>query len=376
MSETAFIADELAASVIMPIFNEAGHLDQSIAAMRAQRFDGGLEFLLVDGGSTDGTDAILRRLAAEDPRIRVLANPRRTVTSGLNVGLRHARGRWVARMDAHTIYPPEYVATGVARLAAGKSRWVSGPALPVGRGPVSRATVLALASPLGRGGSRKWGASDTEFELDSGVFAGVWERTTLLEYGGWDERWSVNEDAEMAGRFLGRGERLICVPAMAAHYAPRETLRGISRQYYGWGANRIRTARHHPETLRRSALLPLALVCDFAVSLSPWKLRGLRGLCRGALFSYGLILVAATGSACQRADDDRDAWRVPLVLASMHLGNGAGLVCGVLHEGPPLAALTRVLGAHRMSERMRRAPEPVWAPSLLDRDAATSRSDR
>ena len=177
-------------SVLIPVLNEERYLERSVAAMRRQRFPGELEFLFADGGSTDRTRELLDALAREDDRIRVFENPGRTASSGLNVALGHARGRWIARMDAHTEYPEDYVALGVARLREHGTRWVSGPQTPKGQGRVSRAVALALGSPLGRGGSRKWGRVDGqaagEFELDSGVFAGVWARETLLEYGGWD----------------------------------------------------------------------------------------------------------------------------------------------------------------------------------------------
>jgi len=93
---------DIECSVLMPVLNEEHHIETSVAAMRRQRFDGELEFLIVDGGSTDRTMEIVADLARRDPRIRVLANPRRITASGLNVALGHARGRWVARMDAHT----------------------------------------------------------------------------------------------------------------------------------------------------------------------------------------------------------------------------------------------------------------------------------
>ena len=81
-------------------------------------FPGTVEFMLVDGGSTDGTRSILSDLARRDPRLRVLDNPRGTTPSGLNVALAHARGRWVAAMDGHTAYPRDYLALGVERPAA------------------------------------------------------------------------------------------------------------------------------------------------------------------------------------------------------------------------------------------------------------------
>jgi succinoglycan biosynthesis protein ExoA len=257
-------------SVLIPTLNEERYIEQAVAAMRRQRFEGRVEFVFADGRSSDRTREILESLAVEDPRIRVFENPNRTVSSGLNVALRHARGRYVARMDAHTEYPEDYLALGVARLRQGGTRWVSGPQVPVGHGPVSRAVAIALSSPLGRGGSRKWGTTGEgpadDYELDSGVFAGVWEHSTLLEYGGWDERWPRNSDSEMAGRFLGHGERLICVPAMGAAYVPRDSLRGLWRQYRDYGRYRFKTAGRHPHTLRRSHLLAPGIVLATAAS--------------------------------------------------------------------------------------------------------------
>ena len=247
-------------SVLVPVLNEERYIEASVAAMRRQRFPGRLEFVFADGGSTDRTREILDHLAAEDPRIRVFHNPAGTVPSGLNVALSHARGRWALRMDAHTVYREDYAALGVQRLARGDTRWVSGPQVPKGHGPVSRAVALALSSPIGRGGSRKWGRMGSrhgpEFELDTGVFAGVWERATLLEYRGWDERWHRNSDSELAARFLASGERLVCLPAMAAEYAPRDHLGGLWRQYFGYGEFRARTFKRHPRSMRASHLLP------------------------------------------------------------------------------------------------------------------------
>lgn len=334
--------------------------------MLKQSFPGQLEVLLVDGGSTDATRAILEELAQQDPRVRVLDNPRGRTPSGLNIALRHARGRWVARMDAHTAYPPDYVALGVERLERGGTRWVSGPQVPVGRARVSRAVALALGTSLGRGGSRKWGAGDgrsgAEYELDSGVFAGVWARETLLEYGGWDEEWARNQDAEMAGRFLGAGERLICLPEMGAEYTPRDSLWPLWRQYAGYGEYRVKTALRHPHTMRRSHLLPPSLVVTAGVALvGP---RALRRVARAALTAYAVTLLGAGVRAASSAEERSDAVLVPVVLAVMHFGNGVGVIRGVLRSGFPLAALATALGAVRAAAKLRRPTEPVSAPSL------------
>jgi succinoglycan biosynthesis protein ExoA len=353
-------------SILVPVYNEERHIARSVAAMAAQQFDGRLEFLLVDGGSDDGTARILSRLATADPRIRMLENPRRTVSSGLNVGLAKAIGTWVARMDAHSVYPPDYLARGIKRLRQGDSRWISGPQLPRGSGTICRAAELAFAVSLARGKSRKWSLAtsedDPEFELDTGVHAGVWERRTLLEYGGWDERWDKNEDAEMAARFLERGERLICLPQMGAEYALRDSLAGLWNQYRGYGRFRVRTARHHPSSMRRSQLLPVAVLGALAAAgVGP---RRLRRLGRGASALYGAALLSAGLRSLDAAGRPADAALVPLVLAAMHLGYGLGSVEGVVRYGPPLAALASAAGLECVADFAALPEEAVYAPSL------------
>jgi succinoglycan biosynthesis protein ExoA len=366
-------------SVLVPVLNERRHIRASVDAMLEQHFPGRLEFLLVDGGSTDGTRSILSDLARRDPRLRVLDNPRRSTPSGLNIALAHARGRWVARMDGHTEYPRDYLALGVERLRRGDTRWVSGPQVATGDGPVSRAVALALRTPLGRGGSRKWGTSDgavtQEYELDSGVFAGVWERETLLQYGGWDEGWPRNQDSEMAGRFLARGERLICLPEMAARYTPRDSIRSLWRQYLQYGDYREKTALRHPHTMRRSHLIAPSLVLTLGAAIAgPARLRR---VARGGLGAYAVALAGAGARAAfdERVADAGDAGAapagdrldvalVPVVLAVMHLAHGAGAIKGSVRRGPPIAAIAMALGARQLAVKFTSPPQPVCAPSL------------
>jgi succinoglycan biosynthesis protein ExoA len=352
-------------SVLIPVLNEERHIAAAISAMRRQRFSGNLEFLVADGGSTDRTGEILAELARLDPRIRILENARGGTPSGLNVALAHARGRWVVRMDAHTEYPEDYIALGVARLAHGDTRWVSGPPIPAGDGRVSRAVALALSTPLGRGGSRKWAAEPRttapEYELDAGVFGGVWDRSTVLEYGGWDERWLRNQDSEMAGRFHARGERLVCVPGMAAHYRPRDSLRSLWKQYFEYGMFREQTAVRHPQTMRRSHLpAPALSVSVLAAVASP---KPLRRIARVGVALYLVVLAHAGVEAARRTDRPGDAAMVPVVLAAMHTAHGAGAWVGAIRHGPPLAGIARALGLRRLA-RLAPARSTVYAPSL------------
>ena len=190
------------------------------------------------------------------------------------------------------------------------------------------------------------------------MFDGVWERSTLLEYGGWDERWPRNSDSEMAGRFLARGERLICLSAMAAEYVPRDSLAGLWRQYLAYGEYRTKTASRHPHTMRASHLLAPAIVLDAALAVcAP---RRARSAARAGLGLYAGALAYAGVRALPRAEPSSDALLVPGVLAIMHFAHGLGMLMGAARHGPPLAALASVAGLDSVAPET----EPVFAPSL------------
>jgi hypothetical protein len=267
----------------------------------------------------------------------VIDNPARGIPQGLNVGLRSARGEYVARMDAHTHYPSRYLASGVERLQAGDTAWVAGAPIPAGNGTWSRRVSIALRSPLGVGASPKW-ATWGEVELDTGVFGGVWRRVTLEELQGWDEDWAVNEDSELAARFRDAGMRIVGLPDLAAHYIPRDSVPGLARQYARYGFYRAKTARCHPSSMRMSLWLPPGMVLTVAAALAaPGPMRS---LARAGVALYAAALVAASATADEAEPADRAV--LPVVFATMHGAWGAGFLAGAARFGPPLEAIRKV----------------------------------
>lgn len=334
-------------SVLTPVLNEEAHIRATVASMVRQEFEGTIEFLFVDGRSSDRTRAILDELAVSDPRIRVLDNPDRTTAFALNIGLAAARGRYVARMDGHTEYPPSYLADGVRRLSRGDVVWVAGPQVPRGEGVWSRRVALALETGLASIGSKRWGdGSSEEIELDTGVFTGVMPRSVLEAHGGWDSGFPINQDSELAARVLAAGQRIVQLPSMGAGYVPRNSLRSLWRQYYRYGLFRGKTARLHANSLRRSHLLGPGLVLAVLGSVAlPWPLRG---LARAAVGAYVAALVAASARAALASPDRAgDAATLPLVFVVMHGAWGTGFVVSTFKHGPPLGALVRVAGLGR-----------------------------
>lgn len=333
--------------MLVPTLNEERHIEGMVERLRAQRFEGELEFLIIDGGSEDSTAALLERIAQSEPRLRVLSNPRREVTAALNIGLRAARGEFVARMDAHTVYPSDYIAVGVARLERGDVDWVSGAQLAEGIDSGSRRVALALSTRMGIGGANFRTITD-EFDSDAG-FTGILRRTTLLERGGWNEDWPVNEDGELAARVLESGGRIVCIPEMAASYVPRSSLRALAKQYFRYGQYRAKTCGAHPRSMRRSHLLPPALCINLAYAVVGRNLPGAR-LARGALALYVLALVGDTLVEVRHAPPTR-LCAVPLVLAVMQLAWGLGFLVGSARFGPPLRAIALTASPRRSADR-------------------------
>jgi glycosyltransferase involved in cell wall biosynthesis len=318
---------------LTPTLNEEAHILETVRCLQSQRLDQDVEFLFMDGRSEDATRSMLQRLAADDPRIRILDNPERGIPFALNIGLENARGEFVARMDAHTTYPPDYLARGVERLRRGDVAWVSGPQLPRGTGKWSRRIALALGTRLGIGGAAFRNARH-ELEVDAG-YTGVWRRETLLRHGGWDQEWPINEDGELAARIREAGGRIVCIPEMAALYVPRDSLRTLARQYWRYGNYRAKTGRAHPESMRRSHLLPPAFA--IAVPLALMGRSRVGQLARVGVAAYAAALLATTVS--RLGAGIRDACSLPAILATMHLSWGFGFLVGAGRFGPPLRAI-------------------------------------
>ena len=107
----------MTASLVIPCWNAARTLPACLKCVREQTF-GDFEAIFVDDGSTDGTAQVLAAAAAEDPRIRVIAQENRGVSAARNSGLDAARGDYVFFADPDDTFSPDMLAHGVAAMEA------------------------------------------------------------------------------------------------------------------------------------------------------------------------------------------------------------------------------------------------------------------
>ncbi len=91
--------------MVLPVWQGERFLAEAIESISAQTFPA-FELLVIDDGSTDRSPAVALELAGDDPRIIVLHEEHRGIADALNTGVRAARGKYVARMDADDISRP------------------------------------------------------------------------------------------------------------------------------------------------------------------------------------------------------------------------------------------------------------------------------
>ena len=105
----------LAISVVLPVYNAEAYVREAVESILAQSFTD-FELIAIDDGSTDGSGAILRELAARDTRIVLVERPNGGLVSALNEGIKMARADLIARMDADDVAMPERFALQHARM--------------------------------------------------------------------------------------------------------------------------------------------------------------------------------------------------------------------------------------------------------------------
>jgi glycosyltransferase involved in cell wall biosynthesis len=104
-------------TVLIPVFNRERFVDEAIRSVIEQDF-GDFELLLVDGPSTDRTPDVLEMWKKRDPRVVVVTTPTKGISVALNLGLAHARGKYIARLDSDDLMMPRRLAEQVAVLDA------------------------------------------------------------------------------------------------------------------------------------------------------------------------------------------------------------------------------------------------------------------
>lgn len=313
-------------TIAIPCLNEEDHIETCVATIAAQDYPRNrMEILVADGGSTDRTLPILRRLAEEDRRILVLHNEGRIQATGLNQIIRRAKGDIIVRMDVHAEYARDYVSKCVEVLERTGADNAGGAQRVKAKTWFQRALGAALESPLGVGGAA-YRSAEREGFVDT-VFLGAFRRSVFEKVGLFDPGAITNEDAELNQRIVAAGGKVYLSRDIVVHYHPRRSLGALAKQYFRYGRGRARTLLKTRSLPSVRPILPLLLVTGGAVMLVTWPWNPLSPLAFGA---YAL----ATGVEAVRVGRKAGWSAIPAVWAifpTLHASHGAGCAAGLWH---------------------------------------------
>jgi glycosyltransferase involved in cell wall biosynthesis len=310
-------------TVVVPMRNESATIAQCLRSILDNVVEGGVEILVLDGESTDDSAAIVRDLAAADPRLRLLPNPDRLQSAAFNRGLAEARGAFLIRMDAHTLYEPDYIAECVRLLEETGAAGVGGVQRATGTTAVSQAIAVAVSSRFAAGDAKYRHATQPAW-VDT-VYLGAWRTATLRAVGGMNPRWAVNEDYEMNTRLRDAGGRMYLSPTIRSTYFVRASLPRLARQYGRYGFWKARTLVHHPASVRWRQLVAPAFVLSLLATplLVQWfGWVGIAHLVAYATANLVASVIAAAGSRWNHLP------LLPIIFLIIHASWGSGFLAG------------------------------------------------
>ena len=331
----------VAVSVLMPVRNEERSVAGAIRSVLDQTL-ADLEILVIDGASDDGTASVVAELAREDARVRLLDNPDRTIPHALNIGLRAARGRYVARVDAHASVSVDYLERGVAALETDREvASIGGRRIGVGDAPTARCVAAALSSPFGVGNSVNHYGGEPQ-DTDHASFA-VSRVDVLRSIDGWDENLLVNEDVDLDHRIGLAGFRIRYDPQMEIFWHVRRTVRDLARQYRRYGRGKAAMVRKNGRSAVRLRHLVAPALVAWIGGAAIVAVSGHPRIAAGLVAPYGVGLVGATAVTMRKGYGQESLRPAPLVgaFAAMHLGWGLGFLEGYLLRLTPAAASGR-----------------------------------
>lgn len=314
-------------SVVIPTYNEETTIAATLGRLMETAYPRErVEFLVVDGRSTDRTRTIAGEIAASLPNLRIVDNPERLQGAAMNLAIQEAdpRSEWLIRCDSHAEYPQDFVSMVMSRVASLPKDYagiVYAVRCATDTSDCFRnATGWAFGSLLG-GGNSAYRTRTPVGPIDHG-WHGSFNREILRRAGGYSEGMVANEDVDLSLRLGLLGQRLWIAGDIPVGYVSRSTVRSLWRQFCRYGRGRVLLMERHRGVfkLRHApmvAILPWTVLVAATTMIAPWLWL--------TMIPYGLVLAAA-GVQAARSARNPCLLLVPVALAVMHFSWSYGFI--------------------------------------------------
>ena len=345
-------------SIILASYNEIANIQGCLDSLRNQKTpDFALEILAVDGGSTDGTLEYLEKVAAEDPRVRICKNEKRTAPSAFNIGIRASRGEFICIFGAHTIYAENYVAVCLQELLEKDAAVCSARVFtePASRQIQARLVAYTFSHPFGSSGN-SWRTQPEGYGEALGYM--IFRKEVLLEVGGYSEELIRNQDNDVNEKIRGLGYKLYCTWQTHCFYQPKETIGELLKYAYRNGFWNLISFKQNSSSMHFRHFVPFLFVLGLLGTmllaiLSPiLSIPGHEFLALPFLAILLLHLGCGTIAALQVATSKKDwcALFLPFVFLGFHAAYGLGTFNAFLSGAKPPAIVRQSLSAKESAD--------------------------
>jgi glycosyltransferase involved in cell wall biosynthesis len=323
-------------TIVVPCYNEQATIHLLLESLYHQTYDRtDTEVIIADGMSTDDTRQKIKNFKQDHPdlEIEVVDNLNRNIPSGLNRAIQAARGKYIIRLDAHSIPAKDYVERSIHGLEAGLGDNIGG-VWEIKSGNESwqaRSIALAASHPLGVGDAH-YRIGGKPKAVDTVPF-GAFHKSLIDEIGPFDETLLANEDYEFNTRIRKSGGRVWLDPQIRSIYIARAKYSELAKQYWRYGYWKARMLARYPETFRWRQLAGVFVLSWFVLGtlaipflIARWFL-----LIQTVVYGFGLV-----GSGVQLAVKHRDIALIlgsPIAIATMHFSWGFAFLWSLVETG-------------------------------------------
>lgn len=315
-------------SVVMPVYNEEKYIEKCMDSLLLQDYPKEhMEWIFVDGNSTDDTVKRLQKYREQYPNLIVIKNnPHKIVPYAMNIGIAASKGEYVVRLDAHADYRSDYISKCVNYLDTIDADNVGGVAETKASGFTGNCIAKMLSSRFGVGNS-EFRTNGKSGYVDTVPF-GAFRREVFSKYGGYDERLVRNQDNEMNYRIRKNGGKIYLADDIHLSYYCRDSIKDISDMARKNGAWNIITMKLCPGAMSVRHFIPLLFVLSvlgltvLGFLFKPfWWLLGIE---LGLYFALDLLFSWKLGSRI------KEFFMIFILFPMFHISYGIGSLKGII----------------------------------------------
>lgn len=323
-------------SALIVCRNEEEYIKLSLQSILNQDFpDNQYEILIIDGESDDRTIDVARQVIEEYrtshetcPKVQYLQNERRILAAGWNLGIRHSKGEYVFRIDAHSKIPSDYIRKCVNTITNHEAVCVGGKIESNSLLEKNDIITKVLSSPFGVGNS-SFRVSDTEGYADTAVY-GLYKKQIFDEVGYFDESLVRNQDIELHARIRNSGGKFYFNPEIKSVYYTRNTVKKMLKQAFQNGEWNPIVSKKTKGTLSLRHMIPFVFVSFLGITT-------FLGLFKKTFWYFEtavlvLHLIFGFIFARKKTNNPKELIQMPLLFLLLHLSYGTGFLVGLFHK--------------------------------------------